>query len=112
MNYKKIEGLQDAYPTKIEGTDEWYYCKIAERSFCDLYEAEELIKAGHVFHGMTCVLIHFPSGEVFWPFEKKENMYVDAPVFWENKLYFLKVDFVEKKMEILAFDTKSYENNI
>ena len=112
MNYIKIEGLQDAYPEKIEGTGEWYYCKIAEQTFCDLYEAEEIVKAGHVFGGMTCVLIHFPSGKVFWPFEKRENVYVDAPVFWENMLYFLEVDFTENRMGIVSFDTNSYEKKV
>ena len=110
MKFVKID-LEDVYPEEIEGTSEWYYSKIAKNDFCDLYEAEEIIKNGHVYEGMNCVLIHFPDGKVFRPFETKENVYVDAPVFWEDVLYFLVVDFVEKTIQIVAFDTKSYEKN-
>ena len=65
MNYIKIEGIQDAYPERIEGTSEWYCCKIAANCFCDLYEAEEIVKAGHVYEGMNCVLIHLITLKIF-----------------------------------------------
>ena len=109
MKFRKIEGLQDVCPERIEGTDEWYCCKIAKNCFCDLYEAEEIIKAGQVYEGMTCVLIHYPDGNVYYPFVEKENVYVDAPVYWNGALYFLVVDFTEEKIEIVAFDTAMYE---
>lgn len=109
MNFIKIEGLQDAYPERIEGTSEWYCCKIATNSFCDLYEAEEIVNAGNVYEGMTCVLIHYPDGQVYYPFVAKENVYVDSPVFWENTLYFLVVDFTEKILQVVAFNTEDFE---
>ena len=109
MKFRKIEGLQDVCPERIEGTDEWYYCKIAKNCFCDLYEAEEIVKSGQVYEGMTCVLIHYPDRNVYYPFVTKENVYVDAPVYWDGALYFLVVDFTEKKIEIVAFDTAMYE---
>ncbi|MBQ6844315.1 MAG: hypothetical protein IJO60_06750 [Agathobacter sp.] len=109
MKFRKIEGLQDVCPERIEGTDEWYCCKIAKNCFCDLYEAEEIIKAGQVYEGMTCVLIHYPDGNVYYPFVEKENVYVDAPVYWNGALYFLVVDFTAEKIEIVAFDTAMYE---
>lgn len=109
MKFRKIEGLQDVCPERIEGTDEWYCCKIAKNGFCDLYEAEEIIKAGQVYEGMTCVLIHYPDGNVYYPFVEKENVYVDAPVYWNGALYFLVVDFTAEKIEIVAFDTAMYE---
>lgn len=109
MKFRKIEGLQDVSPERIEGTDEWYCCKIAKNCFCDLYEAEEIVKAGQVYEGMTCVLIHYPDRNVYYPFVTKENVYVDAPVYWDGALYFLVVDFTAKKIEIVAFDTTMYE---
>ena len=109
MKFRKIEGLQDVCPERIEGTDEWYCCKIAKNCFCDLYEAEEIVKAGQVYEGMTCVLIHYPDRNVYYPFVTKENVYVDAPVYWDGALYFLVVDFTAKKIEIVAFDTVMYE---
>ena len=112
MKFRKIEGLQDVYPERIEGTDEWYCCKIAKNCFCDLYEAEEIVKSGQVYEGMTCVLIHYPDRNVYYPFVTKENVYVDAPVYWDGALYFLVVDFAAEKIEIVAFDTAMYEIQI
>jgi len=112
MNYIKIEGLQDVYPERIEGTSEWYCCKIAKNCFCDLYEAEEIVNAGNVYEGMTCVLIHYPDGQVYYPFVTKENVYVDAPVFWNDVLYFLVADFNEKSIQIVAFNTQDYEQKV
>ena len=109
MKFRKIEGLQDVCPERIEGTDEWYCCKIAKNCFCDLYEAEEIVKSGQVYEGMTCVLIHYPDRNVYYPFVEKENVYVDEPVYWDGALYFLVVDFTEEKIEIVAFDTTLYE---
>lgn len=112
MNYVKIEGLQDTYPERIEGTSEWYCCKIAANSFCDLYEAEEIVKMGNVYEGMTCVLIHYPDGQVYYPFVAKENVYVDSPVFCDNVLYFIVADFAEKILQVVAFSTENFEQKV
>ena len=104
MKYLKIDGLTDVYPETVEGTNEWYYCKLAKNTFCDLYEAEDIINSGKVYDGMNCVLIHYPDGEVIRPFEIKENMYVDAPVFYDGILYFLVVDFNQKHIQIVSFN--------
>lgn len=112
MNFIKIEGLQDVYPEKIEGTSEWYCCKIAKNCFCDLYEVEEILQAGETYEGMTCVLVHYPDGKVYYPFVTKENVYVDSPVFWDDVLYFLVADFNERTVQIVAFDTNDYEQKV
>ena len=112
MNYIKIEGICDAYPERIEGTSEWYCCKIAANSFCDLYEAEEIVKMGNVYEGMTCVLIHYPDGQVYYPFVAKENVYVEAPKFCEGVLYFIVADFTENILQVVAFNTEDFEQRI
>ena len=109
MKYIKIEGLQDVYPERIQGTSEWYCCKVATNCFCDLYEAEEIVKAGNVYEGMTCVLIHYPDGQVYYPFVAKENVYVDSPVYCDNVLYFVVADFTEKILQVVAFSTEDFE---
>ena len=109
MNYIKIEGIQDAYPERIEGTSEWYCCKIAANCFGDLYEAEEIVKAGHVYEGMNCVLIHYPDGQVYYPFVAKENVYVEAPAYCDGVLYFIVADFAEKWIQVVAFNTENFE---
>ena len=111
MKYLKIDGLTDVYPEPVEGTSEWYYCKLAKSTFCDLYEAEDIINSGNIYDGMNCVLIHYPDGEVIRPFEVEENVYVDAPVFYEGVLYFLVVDFNQKKIQIVAYTPKSQDKS-
>ena len=37
---------------------------------------------------------------------------MDSPVFWDNVLYFLVVDFNEKIIQIVAFDTQDYEQKV
>lgn len=54
---QKIQGISNCYPELIEGTSKWYYCKESKISFCDLYEAEEMVKSGHDFECMNCHLI-------------------------------------------------------
>lgn len=112
MNFLKIEGLTDVYPERIEGTSEWYCCKIATNCFCDLYEAEEIVKMGNTYEGMTCVLIHYPDGQVYYPFVAKENVYVDSPVYWDGVLYFLLTDFSTRTVQIVAFNTNDFEQKI
>lgn len=88
---------------QIEGTGEWYYCKQCEDTFCDLYEAEEIIKDKGEFSGATCYLIHYPDGEVFRPFEMRKNVYVEAPVFDNGRIGFLEVDFSLRKINIYHY---------
>ena len=81
MVIREIKGLENGYFENIEGTSEWYYSHVSSKSFCDLYEAEEIVNDGYTFVGMSCVLIHYPDGKVFRPFEIRENIYVEKPVF-------------------------------
>lgn len=97
MVIREIKGLENGYFENIEGTSEWYYSHVSSKSFCDLYEAEEIVSDGYTFVGMSCVLIHYPDGNVFKPFEMRENIYVEKPVFLDGNIYFLEVDFDEDK---------------
>lgn len=99
----KIKELPGGFPEPIEGTADWYYCKEGKDSLCDLYEAEEIAKAGKPFSGMNCHLIHYPEGTVHSPFELKENVYVETPVWEQGLLYFLAVDFSQKEIQIYSY---------
>lgn len=99
----KIKGISECFPEPIEGTADWYYCKEGKDSMCDLYEAEEIAKSGSPFSGMNCHLLHYPEGTLHSPFERKENVYVEAPVWDEGMLYFLVVDFSTKDMRIYSY---------
>ena len=111
MNIIKIDKLKDCYPEQIEGTIEWYSCKESKDSCFDLYDAEEIIKSGKNFDGVNCHLIHFPEGTVHSPFEARENLYIENPVWDNGKLFFLSVDFSKKTIEINRYipDNKKIE---
>ncbi len=98
--------LENGYFENIEGTSEWYYSHVSSKSFCDLYEAEEIVNDGYTFVGMSCALIHYPDGKVFKPFEIRENIYVEKPVFLDGKIYFLEVDFDKKIMRLIYIDSE------
>lgn len=55
---------------------------------------------------MGCALIHYPDGKVFKPFEIRENIYVEKPVFLNGKIYFLEVDFDKKVMRVIYIDSE------
>ena len=103
MNIIKIKGIPESYPELVDGTIEWYFCQESKNCFCDLYEAEEIVKSGEIFSGMTCHLIHYPEGTVHSPFELKENVYIEKPIWDKGKLYFLSVDFYKQKIQIYSY---------
>ncbi|MDU1322843.1 MAG: hypothetical protein E6931_15220 [Clostridium botulinum] len=81
MNIIKIDGISESYPEQVDGIMEWYFCKDSNNCFCDLYEAEEIIKSGKSFPGMVCHLIHYPEGTVYSPFVMRENIYILSSQF-------------------------------
>lgn len=98
-----IKQLPECYPEPVEGTADWYFCKQGRDSMCDLYEAEEIVNSDRMFSGMTCHLLHYPEGTVYSPFEVKENVYVEEPVWNEGVFYYLTVDFDERKIQIYSY---------
>lgn len=104
INIIKIHGISDCYPELIEGTSQWYYCQESKKTFCDLYEAEEIVKLGHNFEGMNCHLIHYPEGTVHSPFEMKSNVYIEKPIWNNGKFNFLVVNFDLKVIQIYSYE--------
>lgn len=106
MVIREIKGLENGFFERVDGTSEWYYAHISSNAFCDLYEVEEIVNDGYTFVGMGCALIHYPDGKVFKPFEIRENIYVEKPVFLNGKIYFLEVDFDKKVMRVIYIDSE------
>ncbi len=95
----------------VPGSGDWYYG--TDYKYGDLYEAEEIIKAGRNIEGRELCLVRFPEGQVFWPVPKAENVYpAEQPVFFEGAIYILAVYFDEKLLRILRFDCESCSTEI
>ena len=97
MNTIKLNDKVTGYPEPISGTAEWFSCQEGTEQFCDIEDAEKIVLSGRTFSGMNCCLVHFPDGDVHMPFETKENVFIDQPVWMADIFIFWKL--------ILAADT-------
>ena len=86
-------------------TNEWYYGLDYDHG--DLFEAEELFKAGHVVKGRKLCIVHYPDGQVYFPVPKKEGHYSERPVFIDEGIFIIDVDFPNGTIRIVRFDCKS-----
>lgn len=99
MKELDLKGI--SYLRPLEGTSEWYYALDYARG--DLYEEQELYEDGKTLSGNHFFLVHFPDGEVFCPFSPTENIAFSDPVYYDQKISFLAVDFAAGKIRIQQF---------
>ncbi len=87
------------------GTAEWYYG--IDHANGDLYDAEDLMRAGKKAEGNDLCLIRYPEGTVFHPVPQTPGVYMDTPVFTRGSVCFVCVDFIKKTIRILRFDCET-----
>lgn len=92
------------------GTDHWYYGISFEHG--DLYEAEEIFKAGQEIEGRKLILIHYPDGEVCQPVPKQAGIYPAEPVYHEDSIYIPRVDFLNELIQIIRFNCDNKETTV
>ena len=103
MNTIKLNDKVTGYPEPISGTAEWFSCQEGTEQFCDIEDAEKIVLSGRTFSGMNCCLVHFPDGDVHMPFETKENVFIDQPVWDGRYFYFLEADFGSRYIRIYSY---------
>ena len=109
MKTIRTDGISWLAPV-LGGTSEWY-CAISRKQG-DLYEAEEIFRSGRPLEGNRLCLIHYPEGTVYRPVSPKVGTYLDTPVYLEESIYFLQVDFNEKVIRILRFACGSKKTDV
>ncbi|OUP62864.1 hypothetical protein B5F13_12045 [Drancourtella sp. An177] len=102
MQKRKFD-LPDMYLELAEGTAEWYMGTHFFEEACDLYDAEEIVKQGKKFAGNQIYFIHYPDGSVYKPFEGRENVYYERPVWDKDCFGILSVDFSEGRIDIYTY---------
>lgn len=103
MDMKTVETGGITYIEPLSGSGgEWYFGIDFEHG--DLYEAEEIFKAGHPVNGRKLCLVHYPDGKVYFPVPKAEGQYCERPVYLDGGIFILNVDFVRGVIQILRFD--------
>lgn len=90
--------------------NEWYYG--IGREHGDLFEAEEIFKNGYPIKGRKLCLIHYPDGAVYFPVPKTAGCYCEKPVFFENGIFILNVDFPKGSIQIVRFDCEDHTASI
>ena len=83
------------------GTDEWYWA--TDYIHGDLYEAEELFRQGHRVRSNRLYLIHYPDGAVYEPVPPVDGQYLGYPVYDNDYVVLLVVNFSESMIHILRF---------
>ncbi|MCR5010500.1 MAG: hypothetical protein K6A91_06150 [Clostridia bacterium] len=100
---KRIETNGITYIEAVPGCrGEWYYG--LDYPHGDLYEAEELFRAGKPVEGRDLILIRYPDGAVFRPVEKTTGEYCESPVYSDGGIYILNVSFKDSEIRVLRFD--------
>lgn len=111
MKLKTIETDGITYIEPVPGAEgEWYFG--TDNGNGDLYEAEEMFNAGRVVNGRKLCLVHYPDGEVFFPVPKTKGHYSERPVFYEESIYILDVDFPNGSVGIVRFDCGNHQVSI
>jgi hypothetical protein len=111
MKIKTIETDGITYIEPVPGAaNEWYYGLDYEHG--DLYEAEEIFNDGHVVKGRKLCLVHYPDGEVFFPVPKTEGHYSEKPVFLDDGIYIIDVDFQNGSIRVIRFDCNDHRVSI
>lgn len=108
MKELDLHGITFMRPVK-EGTAEWHYAMDYDNG--DLYEAQEIYEyqGGHSVDGNHLFLIHYPDGELIEPMPSRKNLAIGEPVYFDQKISFVTVDFDADEICIYQFDCDTRE---
>lgn len=94
--YINTNGIEEM--SLLDGTAEWYWGM--DWVHGDLYEAQELYENQHHIQQNRLIFIKYPEGTVYEPIQAEAGQYFGLPVYYEQKIYCLLVDFPKKKILI------------
>lgn len=103
MKTVKTHGITGFEP--LDAGREWYWG--TDFAAGDLYEAEEIFRQGEPLKQNRVLFLHFPEGEVLEPFQALSGQYLGRPVFHDQKIFILLVDFSQETLHILSFEPQS-----
>lgn len=94
----------------LNGSCEWYWG--TDYIHGDLYEAEELFKMVHKIKSNKLLFIHYPDGSVVEPVKPQDGQYFGCPIYCDNYIVILLVDFLNKQIKLVQYDDKSNETTL
>lgn len=105
MKIIKTQGIIDLQ--KLEGTDKWYWG--TDYTQGDLFEAEELFNNNHKIKSNTLIFISYPDGKVIEPIKAQDSQYFGKPIYYNDYIIILLVDFRNKSIKIEQYDNVTSE---
>lgn len=102
---KTINTQGITYLEKLDGSSQWYWG--TNYIHGDLYEAEELFNYNHKIKSNTLLFIRYPEGEVIEPIKPQDNQYFGKPIYYNNHILILLVDFNNQLIKIEQYDESS-----
>ncbi len=98
MEFREFAGYIDVYPERIEGTSQWFYCQCTP---CG--EAYEVPEYNGNYMGTRLYIFNI-DGDVFEPISQKKNVFIDAPVFSNERHSFGIILYDFNQSVIQAFE--------
>ena len=100
---KRIETQGITYIEPLAGSrNEWYWG--TDYASGDLYEAQELFQDGHPVSQNKLIFVHYPGGRSVQPILARQGQYFGRPIFYQDKITILMVDFPAGTIHIMQFD--------
>ena len=87
---------------ELKNSSGWYWG--TDYTDGDLYEAEELFRDEHEIRSNRLIFLHFPEGRTAEPIKATAGQYFGKPVFDQEQVYLLMVDFPAEKILILRWN--------
>lgn len=99
---KPINTKGITYLEKLEGTTKWYWG--TDYIHGDLYEAEELFNNNHKIKSNTLLFVSYPDGKVIEPIKAQDGQYFGRPIYYNNIIIILIVDFNKQLIKLEQYD--------
>lgn len=93
IRFPLIKGLT---PSLLNGTDRYAY---ALSDFIDAWDLKHWQENGG-YQGSILYLYDLYENKVYIPFEKKFNTIYEMPLFYDNMIYFLQIDYDDQKINL------------
>ena len=96
MDIIRLPIINGITPDLLKGTERYAY---GLSDFTDSWELKDWQEHGG-YQGSVLYLYDLHENQVYVPFQKKKNVIYQMPLYCDDKIYFLQVDYDDKKVNL------------
>lgn len=96
MNIIRMPIINGITPTLLKGTDRYAY---GLSDFEDAWDLEDWQENGG-YQGSVLYLYDLYENKIYIPFEKRKNVLYQEPLFYNDMIYFLQIDYDNQKINL------------